>query len=1190
MAIQLTKEQQAVVESRGGELLVSAAAGSGKTRVLVERLVDRVEQEQVDLTAFLVITFTKAAAAELRSKILAELNRRLSENGESRHLRRQLSLVHLTQISTIHAFCTAFLRENCHLLGLDSDFRVADEQESELLRAQTLDRLLEQRYEDMDRGGFAALLDAFSAGRDDRKLVEITLSIHRRIQAHPDPRRWLREQAAAFRWQKGTDAGKTPWGRLLMEDAAGKVRYWLRAMETATELCLSDDALSGAYVPTLDADRERLSDTLEALEQGGWDEARALVAAPFPRLGSARKVVNKTAQTRAKALRDECKKALNKLSDRFQCSSAQLMADLESVAPAVEELFGLILALEEAFQRAKAAKKLVDFNDLEHRTLAALVKDAQPTELAKRWAERYVEVMVDEYQDTNAVQNAIFDALTDGGKNLFQVGDVKQSIYRFRLADPTIFLRKYHSFLHGEAAKEGQPRLLVLSRNFRSQKAVLDAVNFIFEAIMTREFGEIDYTEDQKLYCGRGDGDAGGVELDVLDLSTLERDAEEEDVPRDQAEARFVAKRVRELLESGVTVPAGEGERPLRAEDIAILYRSPAAVLPYLTAALDEEGVNWQNEGTVDLLQTTEVSVALSFLEVIDNPRQDVSLLSVLRCPVYAFDPDLLAKLRVNCPDGDIYGCVVQGAEAGEEHCVRFLRELEALRLLMSDLSCAQLLWHLYDNMGLLGLYGAMTGGERRQENLLAFYDFARCFEQQGHRGLFAFVHQLRRMAERGDEVKGSATAGGGGVQIMSIHKSKGLEFPVVVLGGLNRSFNRMDEREPMLFHPRLGVGPKLLDPELRMEVPTLARTAVQLQLERERRAEELRLLYVAMTRAKERLIMVMTLRDAFKELGKLLEQAGPRPEPELLAAQQSVAKWMLLPILVRSDAGALWRETRPETVIEPPDHWDIRLVHVEEDEAEPGPAPEREAEPEQVTEDDAALLTALRWHYPGAELAVLPSKVTATQLKGRTLDEEAAEDTPRRAAPERAALPPEFRRPDFARKSGRLTAAQAGSAVHAVMERIDPALATDVVRVREEIDRLLGEGHLTSEQAAVVRPEQVAGFWASELGRAAANSPALRREFKFSVLAPAKRFYPGTPEGEQVLLQGVVDCCFETEAGMIVVDFKSDRVRPGQEREAAEQYRAQVAVYAHALAEIFERPIVRRVVWFLRTGCAVEL
>jgi ATP-dependent helicase/nuclease subunit A len=560
-----------------------------------------------------------------------------------------------------------------------------------------------------------------------------------------------------------------------------------------------------------------------------------------------------------------------------------------------------------------------------------------------------------------------------------------------------------------------------------------------------------------------------------------------------------------------------------------------------------------------------------------------VSLLSVLRSPVYGFDPDLLSRLRSRCPKGDIYDCVEQGAREGEARCARFLRELEELRLLMGDLSCAQLLWHLYDQVGLLGLFGAMSGGERRQENLLSFYDFAQGFEGQGHRGLFAFVAQLRRMAEQGKDVGGSRAAGSGGVQIMSVHKSKGLEFPVVVLAGLNRSFNTSDEREPLLFHPKLGVGPKLLDRELRIEVPTLARTAVQLKLERERRAEELRLLYVAMTRARERLVMVMSFRKAFQDLNKLLEQASPRPEPELLSLQGSVGRWMLLPILCRSDAGALWRESRPETVIQPEDSWDIRLVQADESCF----APSEKIEEQQAAApapEDADLLRGLNWRYPGQELALLPSKVTATQLKGRQLDEEAAEDAPRDL------LPLEFRRPDFAQKGRKLTAAQAGSAVHAVMEHIDLNRAADPAQVGEEIDRLVQQGHLTAEQGAVVRPAEVALFWASELGRAAAASPALRREFKFSILAPAGDFYPGTAEGEQVLLQGVVDCCFEDGDGMTVVDFKSDRVKAGEESTAAQQYRPQVEVYARALEQIFHIPVRRRVVWFLRTGNGIEI
>jgi ATP-dependent helicase/nuclease subunit A len=796
--------------------------------------------------------------------------------------------------------------------------------------------------------------------------------------------------------------------------------------------------------------------------------------------------------------------------------------------------------------------------------------------------------MVDEYQDTNAVQNAIFDALTDDGKTLFQVGDIKQSIYRFRLADPTIFLKKYHTFVDGGKAKEGQPRRLVLSRNFRSRPAVLEGVNFLFENLMTAELGEIDYTDDQRLNPGlmglppREDGD---TELNVVDLSTLEQEADKAKIPKDKVEAYFVAKRVRELLDKPFMVTEGENFRPIRPEDIAILYRSPGAVLDYLTVALDEQNIPWQNDSYENYFAATEVCVARAFLEVIDNPRQDVPLISVLRSPVYGFTPDDLAMLRAKSPKTDFYTCVERGAEEGNPLCVRFLGDLKSLRVQMVDSSCAQVLWYLYDQMGLLSLFGAMSGGQRRQENLLAFYNYARSFEGQGHRGVFAFVSQLRRLLEQEDAPAIAASRGGSGVQIMSIHKSKGLEFPVVVLAGLNRMFNKKDEQRPMLFHSKLGVGPRLLDTDLRMEYPTLARTAVQLKLNKEMKAEELRLLYVAMTRAREKLIMVMSFADAEKELLRLLPDAGPHPEPEALAQLDSLGKWILLPVLGRRDAEGLRFGESPSDYTPASDHWQIHLVHSASDYFRPQEQPEEEQAEElpQPTED-SNLVQQLLWQYPWKELADMPSKVTATQMKGRQLDEEAAEEAPKQPRPL------EFRRPSFEQKGRVLTPAQRGSAIHALMERIDLKRADTVEGVKEEIARLVQGGWLMPEQGKVIDPKQVAKFWSSELGKEAAASQTLRREFKFSILAQAEKFYAQAPEGEKVLLQGVVDCCFETEEGFTVIDFKSDYVPYGQEQHHAEQYRGQIEVYARALEEIFGKKVQRCVVWFFSKGIGVEI
>lgn len=1186
MSIQLTEQQQAAVDNRGGELLVSAAAGSGKTRVLVERLLNRVEQEGLDVDQFLIITFTKAAAAELRGKILQGLNQRLAQRPEDKHLRRQLTLVYRAQISTIHALCSALLREFGHLLDLDPDFRVAEEGDAEVLRRETLDRVMEARYETMTPGDvFSRLVDTMSAGRDDSKLKAIALDIHTRVQAHPDPEAWLRRQGEAFDLSGCKDVGQTAWGRQIMGRGRSLAKYWYDRMLQALNAMMDDPALEAAYAPSFCDTMDSIDAFLGALDRG-WDSARALSEIEFPRLKTSRKIQDKRLQEEVKTTREQCKRRLKGLSGLFFASNQTLLEDMEAVRPAVEALFQLILELDRAYGEAKGRRRMVDFNDLEHLTLRALVDgERKPTPLALQLRGRYAEVMVDEYQDTNAVQNAIFDALTEEGRTLFQVGDVKQSIYRFRLADPTIFLKKYHTFRQHAQAKEGQPRTVVLSQNFRSRASVLKGVNFVFEHVMSRQFGEMDYTEDQRLNPGFAypEHPDDRIELDCIDLSQLEQREDSAKIPKDQVEADFVARRVGELLESGFPVTDESGAlRPVEARDIAILYRSPGAVMGYLTQALDARNIPWRTEGGDDYFHTTEVSCALSFLEIIDNPRQDVPLLSVLRSPVYAFSPDQLAKLRGDCPQGDLYTCLEQAAERGDPAASAFLADLAALRLRAADTSCHQLLWQLYDQTGLLALFGAMEGGQRRREHLLALYDWARECGGTGRQSLFDFVTWIRRMERQGSRLPSLGKAAGDGVQIMSIHRSKGLEFPVVLLAGLNRPINRTDERAPVLFHPKLGVGPKGVDPKLRVEYPTLARKAVQLKLEEESKAEELRLLYVAMTRAREKLIMTFSMSDAWKELSSLLPESGPRPDPQALQEKDSVAQWLLLPVLARTDAQALRLGSQSPRSISASD-WDIRLVAGERPLALSDGVREAKLRPEQA-EGEGLDLSLLDWTYPWKALGDMPSKVTATQLKGRTLDQEAAEDT-------RPPIPaPAFPQPRFQQEERGLTAAERGTVLHTVMELIDLEKADTVTGVQSELERLVRGKWLTQTEADSVEPSMVADFYASPLGREAAAAADLRREFKFSLFAPADRVFPEAPAGENVMLQGVVDCCFTGAAGLTVIDFKTDRLRRSELEEHSQRYRGQLDSYTWAVERIFGRKVVRRVLWYFHLGMGYEL
>ena len=1185
MAFSLTEEQQAAVDNRGGGLLVSAAAGSGKTRVLVERLLARME-EGADVDRFLVITYTKAAAAELRGRIVEEISDRLALRPADGHLRRQATLVYKAGISTIHAFCAQLLRECGHLLDLDPDFRLCDEGEAGILMLRSLNDVLDKRYEAMD-SDFAQLVDTMSAGRDDARLVQIVLDIRGRVQAHPNPAAWLAQQERTFALEGVTDPVQTPWGELLLTDAAGQASYWRRRMEEARDLCERDANLLANYGDSVAQTAQALQEFEEAAAQG-WDAARNLLPIPFPTVGRKKMVDDPAAVERVKAIRTACKKRLEKLEDWFADSGEDLLADLRTVYPAMRGLFALVRDFEEAYAAEKARRGLVDFSDLEHMAVRLLVgEDGQPTELARQWSTRYDEIMVDEYQDTNEVQNAIFSALSKDGTNLFMVGDVKQSIYRFRLADPTIFLGKYRSFKPYSEAREGEERRVILSRNFRSRPEVLEGCNDLFRAIMSVPFGEMEYADDQALYPGASyePDPAYCVELDALD-GDIDGEEGAEKVSRDLLEARFAARRIRELLDEGFPVSDGEGgARPVRPSDMVILLRSPNTVLRHYARALAERDILWEAEGGGDFFGSTEISVALSLLQIVDNPRQDVPLISVLRSPVYGFSADRLAEIRAASPDTDFYAALE--ADDGEDSRA-FLAELDDLRFGSGDMSSHQLLWHIYDRTNLLGIFGAMEEGEARQGNLLALAELARQFEGAGHKGLFRFLTYLTRLRENGNTLT-PPTPGrtGGGVRIMSIHKSKGLEFPVVLLCGLARRLNREDMNRPILFHPKLGVGPKGLDVERGIEYPTLARMAVARQLEREMMAEELRLLYVAMTRAKEKLILSVALTGGGKDLEKLAGDSGYPVDPQVLLACQSVGQWVLLHALCRPEAGTLRRAAGQEVAV--PDAplgpaWDIRFV---DGTALTQAPPRRWMAPERGTEeneDGADLTGLLRWTYPhGAEVSI-PSKLTATQLKGRALDEEAAEEAPR---PSR---PLSFGRPRFAAEELGLTAAQRGTALHQVLQYIDFERSETVEGVREEISRLVEQQYITPQQGEAVDPAPIAAFFQSDLGQDLLSSVSLRREFKFSILEPAHRYYPQAGEGEQVLFQGVVDCYYETLEGITVVDFKTDRVTKSTLAHRAEHYRPQLEAYSRALEEITGKRVIRRVLWFFALGRSVDL
>ena len=1174
--IMLTERQQAVVENRGGELLVSAAAGSGKTRVLVDRLFHRVTEDGCQLDDFLIITYTRAAAAELRGRIAQELGQRLAENPGDRHLQRQFVRLYRADIKTVDSFCAALLREYIHLLdtgterSLTADFRVLDESEAQLLCRRVLARVLEEFYAAMEEGsGAAQLADTFGFGRDDRRLEELVLDLYRRLQSHPYPQEWLEEQRESW-LEIPDDVGETVWGQRLMDNFRRKAAHWRDLLEGALEeMETCPSVLKGYGEPFA-----QVVDGLDRLSREGRWDALGRWELAFPRLKPVKDADGGGVKNYCKMLWDLCKKEMGEAKGAFEVSGAECAGDLRATAPAMLALLDLTAHFSRAYQEEKARRNVADFSDQEHFAIQLLTcRDGTPTEVGEVVSARYVEIMVDEYQDTNGVQNYLFEAIGKG--KLFTVGDVKQSIYRFRLADPTIFLRKYRAFVGDDEAVEGEPRKILLSQNFRSRQEVLDAANDVFSALMSEEMGELEYGEQERLNFGAAyypSREDCQTEFHLLDFGPREEGM----AGRALAEARYVAGRIARLLREGFPVSEGGQLRPCRPEDIVVLMRSPGPRLRHYARALREEGIPCASEENEDFFSSMEIAVTFSLLQLLDNPRQDVPLISVLRSPLFGFTPDRLAAIRGACPQGDFYDAL--RADGGRD-VTDFLDRLGRLRQEAGDLGVHQLLWRIYDDLDVMAIFGAMDGGRERRENLIALFDHARAFEAAGYRGLFAFVTHLRRLLEEGEQPDTASASAASGVRIMSIHKSKGLEFPIVILADLAKEFNRMDLQTPVLVHPELGLGPVRIDLEHRVKYPTVAKDALAAQLEREMKSEELRVLYVAMTRPQEKLIMVASFRGAARRLQKLAALAASPVPPETVAAAGSMAEWLLLAAVGRPEAGCraayagaeaspAFSQGRPwEITVEDGTPWAMGRQAAEE-------AARQAQEPPFATE----LLTYV---YPFEAATRLPTKLTATQLKGRPLDREAAE-----GAPQPLKTAPWPRPLAFGTEGDRQRALERGVSTHLALQYLDFA-AEDVAGAVED---LVNRGLLTAEQAEEVDLRSLERFLASPLAEELRRAAHVEREYRFSLLVSAGEWLGEDRGDDQVLLQGVVDCFFDTPEGLVVVDFKTDRVSAAAVEERAEHYRPQLTAYSQALSRIFRRPVSRRLLCFLGPGQVVSV
>jgi len=1151
VAEQLTQQQLQAVTDRGGNLLVSAAAGSGKTKVLVDRLLSYLTDpvDPANLNEFLIITYTKAAAAELRGKIAAKITERLASEPENRHLQQQLQLLYITKISTVHSFCADVLREYAYKLNISADFRVADENECVELRTRVIQQVLDEAYATCSTDpDFHAFIDSQGFGRDDRQIPEILLKVYSSAKCHLDPTQWLQWCTGVIADTEISDASQTIWGRYLIDD----LHKYLDLQIAALERCIAEAVLAS----DMDKPVALLSATVDQLRAlrncQSWDSIRNNMNIDYGTLRFSAKNTDVKLQEQIKSVRDACKQGLPKKLRSFSNDSKQILSDNEQAISSIRGLIALTMKFDAAYTKLKNSKHVLDFSDLEHRMLDLLLGKSRsaPTAAANEIGSRFREVMVDEYQDSNAVQDAIFSALTHKRQNCFMVGDVKQSIYQFRLADPGIFLEKYNSYVPAENATLGQGRKVLLSKNFRSSGAVISAVNDVFAACMSPQVGGLIYGEDEMLYEGIPHTALDEPEIELYGIEVQEDTYEEE--------AAFVADRIAKLLDGDHMIRNGEEFRPITPKDIVILLRSPGSVGGDYQYALERRGIRCATGSGADLFQSEEIEVITSLLQIISNPLQDIPLVAVLSSRIFGFTADELARLRSENRRGSIYDAV---RESTMEKAKAFLSVLSELRNEAQMNGLAHLLMRIFSLTRIDSIYASLPDGQIRVENLQTFCQLAGNYESTNSGGLGQFLEHLELMSQFGLAAPGEQE-NPDAVTIMSIHKSKGLEFPVVFLCGLSRVFNRDSTRAQVLCDKELGLGLSCVDKQNRVRYPSVAKRAIAAKMNAESLSEEMRVLYVAMTRARDRLIMTYAAKNIHKELDEISLRMT-FSDPLLLSGDADCpGTWVLYTALKYAEKWPLEIVQAPVTVTAAADDFIDTTPPVSDNAI-------------------ARLKESLSFRYGFLPATQIPSKQTATQLKGRHKDQEIAENTASKQ------ITRKWRKPSFADSAcdGR----KYGTLLHGVMEHICYTACSDVYGVRNELQRLVDDEYISREQADSINSESIAKFFNTDIGKRLRTEKNVLREFKFSVLEDASHYYPNA-EGEKILLQGVVDCALVEDDGITVIDFKTDRVTEQTIDQVTDGYRSQILAYAGALERIYELPVKTALLYYFSADAFVRV
>lgn len=1175
--VKWTEEQQQAINEKGANILVAAAAGSGKTAVLVERIINKVINEKIDIDRILVVTFTSAAASEIRERILEAIYKKLEENPEDTNLQKQINLINKANISTIHSFCLDVIRNNFYELDISSNFRVADTTEIELMKYEVLDELFEEKYLSNDKD-FEDLINIYTGYRGDEGLQNLVLNIYKFIQSSPFPEKWLNDKVNLFK-NTNQDFAQTIWGKTILENIEEELTEGIMQLQNILKDMKKIDELS-KFTKIIQEDIYNLEDILRYTNS--WDNTLTKINNLVWQKWPTDKKITIDLKEQAKEVRNKVKEIINKsIKKKIAYDSIQANEDINEMHVTLTKLKNLLVEFMFKFASKKKEKNVVDFNDIEHFALKILIgENGEATELAKKYREKFQEIAIDEYQDSNLVQEQILTSISKGN-NIFMVGDVKQSIYKFRQARPELFLEKYKNYnLKQEISGNSLGLKIQLFKNFRSRENILNITNLVFQNIMSEKVGEIEYNEKEYLNYSAGYKEpeentdyAGKTELHIIDLKEkeeifindeeIDEKIEVEKIENSVLEAKFVAKKINELLNSNYMVfDKEQGYRKITPKDIIILLRATTNIAPIYEKELADLNLPVFSDSSSQYLDTMEIQIIVSILKIINNPIQDIPLVTVLRSPIFAFTDNDLISIRLTDKSCSFYESMIKARLVVNEQLNskidNVIYYLEKWKQEEKYLPLDELIWQIYIDTNLINIVGLMPNGAIRQANLKMLFEKAKQFENASFKGLFNFINFIDRLKNNNGDLSSAKLIGENEnvIRIMSIHKSKGLEFPVVFLCGTGKSFNMRDLNEDILLHQDMGIGPKLIDFERRIEYDTLAKEAIKLKIKLETLSEEQRILYVALTRAKEKLIITGISKDLekdFKQKRELLQIYNENMniiDYKLVKKYKTYLDWLELVYLKNenkiTDIATLYTYTKTDLEKELNNKEQEKLNNIKE----------KIFENTKDLKDTENIKEILNWKYRYKKSSEIPTKTAVTRLQ--------AEEDKKIELTEI---------PKFMEKEKKITPAEKGTLMHLCIQRLNEKQTYTKETIKQMIQSLVLKEIITTTEADAINIDTLYKYTKSALWNDLSKAKEIHKEQPFYINIPAKEIYENIETDENILVQGIIDLYYISEDNkLILIDYKTDYVKKPEE--LINKYKTQLSIYKKALENSLNRRV----------------